>query len=121
MTLLTEQEHVCRIDAQAATRTSGALRPLEEPEADPEGETIGERQAAQFVGAGDLEDLAVLGIGRVDVAAMQRGVHDGPSKGMVVMDAEAPRADSGAVGNDAEEAWVGGCHGAWTPYAERKS
>ncbi|MFF1541398.1 hypothetical protein ACFVWL_15060 [Microbacterium sp. NPDC058269] len=77
MTLLAEQEYVCRIDAQAAAWLPRALRPLEEPETDPEGETIRDRQATQFVGAGDMEDLAVLDIGRVDVAAMQRGIHDG--------------------------------------------
>lgn len=96
MTLLTEQKHVCRIDVQAAARTPGALRPLEEPEADPEGETICERQATQLVGAGDLEDLAVLDIGRVDVAAMQRGVHDGSFERKAVMDAEAPHVDRGS-------------------------
>jgi hypothetical protein len=76
MTLLAEQEYVCRIDAQAAAWLPRALRPLEEPETDSEGETICDRQATQFVGAGNLEDLAVLDIGRVDVAAVQRGVHD---------------------------------------------
>lgn len=103
MTLLTEQKHVCRIDVQAAARTPGALRPLEEPEADPEGETICERQATQLVGVGDLEDLAVLDIGRVDVAAMQRGVHDGSFERKAVMDAEHRTSTEEAARSDAEE------------------
>jgi len=53
---------------------------LEQPEADAEGETIGERESPQFVGCGDVEDLVVLGIRWVGDAAIQRGVHDGPSR-----------------------------------------
>ena len=70
MTLLAEEEQVGRIDAQAATGVPRTLCPLEEPEADPEGETICHRKATQFIGAGNLEDLVVLDIGRVDVAAV---------------------------------------------------
>jgi hypothetical protein len=76
VTLLPEEERSVEVDGLSA-RGSRALRPLEQPEADPEGEAIREPQPAEFVVTGDREDLAVLDIGRVGGAAVQRGVHDG--------------------------------------------
>lgn len=49
---------------------------MEQPEADPQGETICERETLQFVGCGDVEDQLVLGIGRMGDAAVQRAIHD---------------------------------------------
>ena len=63
---------VGRSDATGRART---LSPLEQPEADPERETICQRQAPQLIGCGDVKDLLVLGIRRVGDAAIQRGVH----------------------------------------------
>ena len=58
------------------TYRARALCPLEQPEADPERETICQRETPQLIGCGDVEDLLVLGIRRVGDAAVQRGVHD---------------------------------------------
>jgi hypothetical protein len=96
--LFAEQKQVCRIDVQAAAVPLRTLRPLEQPEAEPEGETVCEREAAQFVGAGDLEDLAVLDIGRVGGAARQRVVHDGSFERVVGVGPDAPRVDCGSSG-----------------------
>jgi hypothetical protein len=75
VSLLSEQEDLCRSDVQAAAVSLRTLSPLEQPEADSQGEAICEREATQFVRERDLEDLAVLDIGRVGDAAVQRGVH----------------------------------------------
>ena len=94
MPLFSEQERVHGIDVQAPALRPRTLCPLEEPEADPEGETICERGTAQFVRKGDLEALAVLDIGRVSDVAMQCGSHDGSVERDAGEGVEAPQIDS---------------------------
>ncbi len=69
----------------------------EQPEADLEGETIGERQAPQLVGCGEVEDLLVLGIRWVGGGVVQRGVHGDPSRSCGV-------GGGGSAGADRREA-----------------
>jgi len=65
VTLFSDEEQVSGIDGPRPAWTSGPLRPLEQPEADPEREAVRDAELTQLVVAGDLEDLAVLGIGRM--------------------------------------------------------
>ncbi|CAI7664941.1 unnamed protein product [Penicillium discolor] len=69
VTLLSDEEQVAGIDGPRPARTTGPLCPLEQPEADPEREAVRDAELAELVVAGDLEDLAVLGIGRMGGAA----------------------------------------------------
>ena len=64
-----------RLEGGDAVRRARTLSPLEQPEADPERETICQRQAPQLIRCGDVKDLLVLDIRRVGDAAIQRGVH----------------------------------------------
>ncbi len=69
VTLLSDEEQVAGLDDPRPARTSGPLRPLKQPEADSEREAVRDTELIELVVAGDLEDLAVLGIGRMGNAA----------------------------------------------------
>lgn len=66
-----------RFDGPSCGSSAWALSPLQQPEPEAERETVREGEFAQLVGVGELEDLAVPGIGRTGGAERQRGIHDG--------------------------------------------